>query len=148
MTSRFPLTINTGSATVEELPASIDLDLASSNIVNAGEITADTFIGDGSQLTGIIPVAAGNANEIQYSFDGELAASPSLTFDDTTTTLTANNFIATSTANLGDVGNVVITGGTTGQVLTTNGSGTLSWSTSSGGGGSSGLEQTFLFMGS
>jgi len=35
---------------------------------------------------------------------------------------------------LGAVGSVSITGGTTGQVLTTNGSGTLSWTTVSGGG--------------
>jgi hypothetical protein len=32
-----------------------------------------------------------------------------------------------ATANLGEVGNVTITGGSSGQVLTTNGSGALSW---------------------
>jgi plastocyanin len=37
------------------------------------------------------------------------------------------------TVTLGAVGNVSITGGTTGQVLTTNGSGVLSWATVSGG---------------
>ncbi len=36
--------------------------------------------------------------------------------------------------NLGDVGNVSIIGGSNGQVLTTNGSGNLSWTTVSGGG--------------
>jgi plastocyanin len=41
--------------------------------------------------------------------------------------------IFTGTVTLGAVGNVSITGGTTGQVLTTNGSGTLSWTTVSGG---------------
>jgi plastocyanin len=40
----------------------------------------------------------------------------------------------TGTVVLGAVGNVSITGGTTGQVLTTNGSGTLSWTTVSDGG--------------
>jgi hypothetical protein len=39
----------------------------------------------------------------------------------------ASNLNVTGTSNLGPVGNVVITGGTTGQVLTTNGSGVLSW---------------------
>jgi hypothetical protein len=38
-----------------------------------------------------------------------------------------------TTANLGAVANVTITGGTAGQVLTTNGSGNLSWTTVSGG---------------
>ena len=38
---------------------------------------------------------------------------------------------STTGANLGAVGNVHITGGSDGQVLTTNGSGNLSWSTAS-----------------
>jgi len=40
-----------------------------------------------------------------------------------------------TTANLGAVGNVRITGGTNGYVLSTNGSGNLSWVAQSGGGG-------------
>lgn len=38
-------------------------------------------------------------------------------------------------ANLGEVSNVIITGGTNGQFLQTDGEGNLSWSTASGGGG-------------
>jgi len=45
------------------------------------------------------------------------------------------NFTTTSNVTLGAVGNLHITGGTTGQVLSTNGSGNLSWITPSGGGG-------------
>jgi len=41
-------------------------------------------------------------------------------------------------STLGPVGNVKITGGTNGQVLTTDGTGTLSWTTVSAGGGGSG----------
>ena len=41
-----------------------------------------------------------------------------------------------SSANLGPVGNITITGGSNGQVLTTNGSGALSWTTAAGGGNS------------
>jgi hypothetical protein len=37
------------------------------------------------------------------------------------------NFTATAVSNLGPVGNVIITGGSSGQVLSTNGSGNLSW---------------------
>ena len=54
-----------------------------------------------------------------------------------TSALTVNNFVATSTASLGAVGNITITGGSNGQVLTTNGSNVLSWTTVSGGNGSS-----------
>ena len=43
-----------------------------------------------------------------------------------TTTPTAN-FTVNGTSSLGPIGNVTITGGSNGQVLTTNGSGTLSW---------------------
>lgn len=59
----------------------------------------------------------------------------------TFTGLTANmgtvNFTNTTNVSLGAVGNLRITGGSNGQVLTTNGSGNLSWSTVSGGGNSS-----------
>jgi hypothetical protein len=48
---------------------------------------------------------------------------------------TFTNLVVTGLANLGTVSNITITGGLTGQVLTTNGSGVLSWSTATGGGG-------------
>ena len=44
--------------------------------------------------------------------------------------VTANNLSVTGEANLGPIGNVTITGGTDGQVLSTDGSGTLSWKNS------------------
>jgi hypothetical protein len=43
-------------------------------------------------------------------------------------TVVIDNFKASNTANLGAIGNITITGGSTGQVIKTNGSGTLSWS--------------------
>jgi hypothetical protein len=49
--------------------------------------------------------------------------------------VTAANLKVNGVSNIGPVGNVIITGGTNGQVLTTNGSGNLSWTTVSGGGG-------------
>ena len=59
-------------------------------------------------------------------------AQPNITSVGTLTGLTSNgivNFTNTSNTALGAVGNVHITGGTNGQVLTTNGSGNLSWTT-------------------
>jgi hypothetical protein len=44
-----------------------------------------------------------------------------------TSTATLGNLSITGSANLGTVGNVKIAGGSTGQVLTTDGAGTLSW---------------------
>ena len=73
--------------------------------------------------------AAGANTQIQFNDGNVFAGSAGLTFNKTTTTLTANNLVATTTANLGAVGNVTITGGTGGQVLSTNGSNVLSWIT-------------------
>lgn len=70
----------------------------------------------------------GSNTQVQFNDSSSFGGSAGFTFDKTTTTLTANNFIATSTANLGSNANITITGGTNGQVLTTNGSGALSWS--------------------
>jgi len=54
------------------------------------------------------------------------------------------NFTTTANVTLGAVANLHISGGTNGQVLTTDGSGTLSWATSSGGGGGSSTSITMI----
>ena len=53
----------------------------------------------------------------------------------TTATFTFANINVTDTANLGDVLNVVITGGSSGQYLQTDGAGNLAWAAGGGGGG-------------
>jgi hypothetical protein len=53
-------------------------------------------------------------------------------------TATIARLTITNSATLGPVGNLRISGGTNGQVLTTNGSNILSWTTVSGGNGSTG----------
>lgn len=42
--------------------------------------------------------------------------------------LSPTNLVVSTSANLGAVGNITITGGTAGQILSTNGNGVLSWS--------------------
>jgi len=76
--------------------------------------------------------AAGANTEVQYNNNGNLGASPSFTFDSANTLLTANNFVATSTANLGNIGNVIITGGSSGQIIQTDGLGNLIFADSTG----------------
>ena len=70
----------------------------------------------GGQVTGYItgPIGANTANSGSF------------------TTITAS-----STVNLGSISNITITGGTNGQYLQTDGSGHLSWTTGTGGGGGS-----------
>lgn len=41
--------------------------------------------------------------------------------------VTANNLVATGTSDLGNIGNVIITGGASGYLLQTDGNGTLQW---------------------
>ena len=80
-------------------------------------LTADKFSGDGSQLTGI--VASGITGDATL---GNLS-----TTKITSTTANIGNLNVTSTANLGDIANIKLNGGTSGQVVITDGSGNLSF---------------------
>ena len=79
--------------------------------------------------------AAGANTQVQYNDNGILGGNPGFTFEEGVTRVTANNFVATSTANLGYVSNVTILGGVANYVLTTNGMGTLFWGPGGNGGG-------------
>jgi hypothetical protein len=100
MTNRYPLIINSISQLIEELPAGDNLDLTSSNIVNAGSVQASSL-----NVTGDVALSGANVS-------------------------------------LGAVGNLEITGGTSGYVLQTDGIGNLSWVEQSGGGGTPGGSNT------
>ena len=94
-----------------------------------------------------IPVgpAAGANTQIQFNDNDSLAGSSNLTFNKTTNTLSVTNSIVTNKINfttasnvsLGNVSNLHITGGTSGYVLTTDGTGNLAWQVGGGGGGGS-----------
>jgi hypothetical protein len=95
-----------------------------------------TSVGTLANLSVTGNVVAGNiasnnvsSTQVVYATTGNVLTSDGgFTYVTNTTTLTANNFVATSTANLGAVGNVTITGGTDGQYLVANGSsGGLKW---------------------
>ena len=93
-----------------------------------GNIRAGYFIGNGSSLSSItganVTGTVANATSATTSETVTTAAQPNITSTGTLTSLTVSG-----TSNLGDVGNVTITGGSNGQVLTTNGSNVLSWTT-------------------
>jgi hypothetical protein len=127
------------------LPA-IDIVAANGNIVTnhnypAGNVTSNSiyannyFYANGAAFSSD---PAGSNTQVQYNNDGDFGASTTFTFDSTLNTLTAFNIVASNTANLGSVGNVIITGGTNGYVLQTDGAGALSWTAQSGGGGGAG----------
>jgi hypothetical protein len=98
--------------------------------VNAGNVLTNNLLyanGVAWTLGGGTP--GGSNTQVQFNDGGSFNGSSGLTFDKTTTRLTANNFTATSTANLGSNANITITGGSSGQYLKTDGAGNLSWST-------------------
>jgi len=108
----------------------------------AGTIDATGNITGGNIVTGAGlggSITGANLVSANY-FTGTLttAAQPNITSLGTLTGLTSTgtiNFTGASNVSLGANGNVKITGGTNGQVLTTDGAGNLSFTTVSGGGG-------------
>jgi hypothetical protein len=107
-----------------------------SNNSNLGNLaTANYFSGNGSLLTGITASTAGTVTT---------NAQPNITSVGSLSGLTVSNvsgivnFTTTANVTLGAVSNLHISGGTSGYVLSTDGSGGLSWVAQSGGGGSYG----------
>ena len=72
---------------------------------------------------------AGSNTQIQFNNANSFGASANLTFNNSTNTLTTTNLTVSAKTNLGAVGNITITGGAANQMLITNGSGNLSWTT-------------------
>lgn len=94
----------------------------------------------GANVTGTVSLATTATSATSATTAGTVttAAQPNITSTGSLTGLTVSNatgvvnFTTTANVTLGNVSNLHISGGTTGQVLTTNGSGGLSWATSSG----------------
>ena len=123
-------------------------NVISANIVNAtlsanlgNAVTANFFIGSGANLTSL---PAGNiSGQVANALIAGTVytnAQPNITSVGTLTGLTVSNatgivdFTTTANVTLGAVANLHISGGTNGYVLSTNGSGTLSWVAQTGGG--------------
>lgn len=72
--------------------------------------------------------ATGSNTQIQFNDAGGLGTSVNLTFDKATNTFATARVVASNGANLGsNVANVYIGGGSNNQILTTDGTGNLSW---------------------
>ena len=100
-------------------------------------ITIDgELIVDGT-LVEVINIHDSLVNGVVFNDGNGYTSNAGFTFVKSNTTLTVNNFVTTSTANLGSIGNIKITGGDPTQVLSTDGAGNLSWVYAGGGGGGS-----------
>jgi hypothetical protein len=121
------------------------LNTGSGNINTTGNVSGAFFIGNGSQLTGIsggggASISNGNSNVNIATANGNITFSAVgnsnvMVITGTganitgTANITGNVALAGANVTLGNVSNVRITGGANGYLLTTDGSGTLSWST-------------------
>jgi hypothetical protein len=141
---------NLGNLTTSNYFAGVLTTAAQPNITSVGtlgNLTVTSNISAGNILTNNLLYANGVAwsfgsgtpggsnTYIQFNDGSTFGGNAGLIFNKSTTTLTANNFVATTTANLGAAGNVKITGGSSGQYLKTDGAGNLSWSSVSASGG-------------
>jgi hypothetical protein len=88
-----------------------------------GNVRADIYYGNGSQLTGVAATSATSAGTVTSN------AQPNITSVGTLTSLSVSGNVDFYGANvsLGNVSNLHITGGSNGYFLTTDGSGSLSW---------------------
>jgi hypothetical protein len=108
-------------------------NITSGNADLGNLVTANYFSGNGSLLTGITSSSATTAGTVTTN------AQPNITSVGSLSGLTVSNatgivdFTTTANVTLGNVSNLHITGGTANYVLSTNGSGTLSWVAQSGG---------------
>lgn len=125
MANRFPLIIDSSTNRIVELPATDNLDLSGSNIssvaniTSTANVTASYFLGNGSQLTGVLINPGGANTQVQFNNNGSFGGISTVTWNG-------------SNLSLGAVGNVKLTGGTTGQVIQTDGAGNLSFTSISG----------------
>ena len=148
--------INAGNLLTANFIAGTLTTAAQGNITSLGilsSLTATGNISGGNLITGGIVSATGNGtfgNVSATTFTGALSgaattagtvttnAQPNITSVGSLTGLIVSNatgivdFTTTANVTLGSVSNLHISGGSAGQVLTTNGSNTLSWTTSAG----------------
>jgi len=114
-------------------PTSITLPVDDFHLLggNAGEFLQTNGSGN---LAWSLPetAAGGNNTQIQFNNNGMLDGSASFVFNANTNTITLQNVTTTGTANLQAPGNIIISGGTAGYVLQTDGLGNLSWTSPTG----------------
>lgn len=104
------------------------------NILTTGNVTTNNiyathyFYSNGQPFIGGGNGSPSGANTtVQFNNAGVFGGSSSFTFNSSTQLLTIANINVYSSANLGAVSNLKITGGSAGYVLSTDGTGNLSW---------------------
>jgi hypothetical protein len=106
-------------------------NITAGNVAGGNLVSANYVSGNGSLLTSITGAnVTGQVGNALVAGTVYTNAQPNITSVGTLTSITATgviNLTGTSNVSLGAVGNVKITGGTNGYVLSTDGSGNLAW---------------------
>lgn len=101
-----------------------------------GQVLTTNGAGGLSWSTPSPAVTPGGSNTyVQYNDNDSLNGSSSFTFNKVSGVVTIDKLTLSTSANLGNAGNITITGGSSGYVLQTDGAGNLSWTAQTGGGG-------------
>jgi len=138
----------TSLGTLVSLTVAGNINSGNANLGNL--VISNYFSGSGNLLSNVTAVKSGTVttnaqpNITSVGTLTSLSVSGNTRTGNLSTTGNANvsGLIVGSSANLGAVGNVKITGGTSGQYLQTDGTGNLTWSTSTGGNGTPGGSNT------
>lgn len=127
------LSVETVTANVYNA-STVNTVTVSATTVNATTVNATTLTGDGSQLTGIVP---NTANYVIQPIQSNITQVGTLT-----QLTVSGDSVFQANVNLGSATNVKISGGLTGYVLTTDGTGNVSWQPGAGGSGTPGGANT------
>jgi hypothetical protein len=102
-------------------------------LVTAGNVSAANIYAANYYYANGRPFNAGGNpygpnNSVQYNNSGTFDGVANFTFDNTTQLLSVPSINVSGLSNLGPVGNITITGGGSGYLLTTDGNGLIQWS--------------------
>ena len=101
-------------------------------LVPAGNVAAARIYAANYFYANGVPFNAGGNpygpnNSVQYNSNGAFDGSANFTFNNITQLLTVPSITVSGLSNLGNLGNITITGGNAGYLLTTSGNGVLNW---------------------
>ena len=117
--------------------SNVNIPAANGNVnITAVGNTSLVVTGTGANISGTLNVTGNlTAGNLISSGTGGNITNANVISANTFIALTSANFVSASNVDLGAVGNIKITGGTNAYVLSTDGTGNLSWVAQSGGGG-------------
>ena len=144
--SSFTFNNSTNTLTVGNLTTVGNINAG--NAVITGNVTGNYIIGNGSQLTGLpAGYTNSNVNTLLASYGSNTITTTGAVSVGALTASGVVNFTTSSNVSLGSNSNVKITGGSSSQLLQTDGTGNLTWVSVSGGATLSSVSSGTYYLG-